>query len=747
MCVSDEKTHIDLGSRDVIMAIYFDENTQIFTLQTAHSTYQMKSDEYGFLLHLYYGARITGSTEYQLTYYDRGFSGNPNDLGENRTYSMDALPQEYPCYGNGDFRSFCFNMVDEEGVFGCDLRVTGHRITKGKYGLPKLPAVYAGEQEADTLEIQLTDARTGVEVTLYYGVLEAVDVITRAVKVHNGGDRQISITKVYSGCLDFLSGEFDILHFHGRHGMERNLERTPVIVGNQSFSSRRGTSSHQHNPFVILADKNTTEEFGACYGMSLLFSGNFHFEVEKDQFHQTRAAMGIMDEMFSYELKSGEDFYSPEVAFSYGNGLNELSYNFHRMIRDHVCRGKWKNAPRPILINNWEATYFDFNGEKIVQIAKQAAELGVDMLVLDDGWFGKRDTDFSGLGDWKVNERKLGGPLSEFVQQINDLGLKFGLWIEPEMVSEDSELYRTHPDWAFAIPGRKPIRGRSQLVLDFSRKEVVEEVFNQISAVIDSTNISYIKMDMNRSITDVYTATKHMQNQGSILYGYVLGVYEFIERLLEKYPDMLIEGCSGGGGRFDAGMLYYTPQIWCSDNTDAIERIRIQYGTSFGYPISAVGSHVSAVPNHQTGRITSIETRGVVAMAGSFGYELDLNLITDEEKEIVKKQIADCRKYWNLTHEGRYYRLTNPMTDQEMAAWEFVAEDKSEALVSIVLLGTHCNAPINYVHIQGLEEDAIYVEEESQREYSGSVLLHAGLPLPMQTGEYQSWQLHFKRVS
>jgi alpha-galactosidase len=728
------------------MAIYYEEDTQIFTLETAHTTYQMKADDHNFLLHLYYGTKITGDTDYQLTFYDRGFSGNPNDLGENRTYSMDALPQEYPCYGNGDFRSYCFNIVDEKGIYGCDLRVTGHKITTGKYGLPKLPAVYATEKEAKTLEIQMKDERTGVEVVLYYGVLSDLDVITRAVKVKNCGTSPISITKAYSGNLDFLWGDFDILHFHGRHGMERNLERTPVITGNQSFSSRRGTSSHQHNPFIILADREANEDHGACYGMSLLYSGNFHCEVERDQYHQTRAAMGIMDEMFSYTLASGEEFYTPEIAFSYGNGLTELSYNFHRLIRNHVCRGTWKKGSRPILINNWEATYFDFNGEKIVQIAKQAAELGVDMLVLDDGWFGKRDTDFSGLGDWEVNEKKLGGPLSGVVQQINDLGLKFGLWIEPEMVSEDSELYRTHPDWAFSIPGRKPIRGRHQLVLDFSRKEVVEHIFNQISAVIDSTNVSYIKMDMNRSITDVYTATENQQNQGRILYEYVLGVYDFLDRMIQKYPDMLIEGCSGGGGRFDAGMLYYTPQIWCSDNTDAIERIRIQYGTSFGYPISAVGAHVSAVPNHQTGRITSIETRGVVAMAGTFGYELDLNLITDEEKEIVKKQIADCRKYWNLTHEGRYYRLTNPMTNAEMAAWEFVAEDQSEALVSVVLLGTHFNAPINYVHIKGLKPEAIYREEASGQEYSGSILMHAGLPLPMKTGEYQSWQLYFKEV-
>jgi alpha-galactosidase len=728
------------------MGVTYQENNKIFTLETAHSTYQMKVDAYGFLLHLYYGAKVSGNMEYLLTYYDRGFSGNPSDAGEDRTYSMDALPQEYPCHGNGDFRTTAFQLKDDRGIFGCDLRFRDYRIREGKYSLPALPAVYAGGQEAVTLELTLQDERTGVEVLLSYGVLEELDVITRAVRVTNRGNAPVTLTKVYSGALDFLGGDYDILHFVGRHGMERNLERTPVITGNQSFGSRRGASSHQHNPFVILASQETTEDAGDCYGLSLLYSGNFRCEVERDQYRQTRIAMGIMDEMFEYPLKPGETFYAPEIAFSYADGLSSLSYNFHRLIRDHVCRGPYRNAPRPILINNWEATYFDFTGEKIIQIAKQASELGVEMLVLDDGWFGKRDSDTSGLGDWFVNEEKLGGTLAHVVEEVNALGMKFGLWIEPEMISEDSKLYRQHPDWAFAIPGRNPVRGRQQLVLDFSRKEIVTDIFEKIASVIASANIAYIKMDMNRSITDVYTATEGMQNQGKILYEYVLGVYDFLERLLTRFPDLLIEGCSGGGGRFDAGMLYYTPQIWCSDNTDAIERIRIQHGTSFGYPISAVGSHVSAVPNHQTGRMTDIRTRGVVAMAGTFGYELDLNLITEEEKEIVRHQIADCKKYWNLIHEGRYYRLTDPSIHQEVAAWEFVDEAKEEMLLSMVTLDTHCNAPVCYVRCRGLEKEAVYREEASGAEYAGAALMYAGIPVPAMQGEYQALQLHFRRV-
>lgn len=729
------------------MAAIYDKERKLITLHTADTTYQIGIGIYGHLYHLYYGKRAKGDFHYLLTRYDRGFSGNPYEAGNDRTISMDSLPQEYPCYGNGDFRSPCFEMKDALGVYGCDLRFAGCTITRGKYSLPKLPAVYGEKEEAQTVEILLRDENAGVEVTLYYGVFEQLNVITRAVKVRNTRNAVITLTKVYSGGMDFLTGDFEILHFHGRHGMERNLERVPVIVGNQSFGSRRGTSSHQHNPFLILAERGATEDFGMCYGMSLLYSGSFHCEVEKDQYQQTRIAMGIQDEMFEYPLEPGETFYAPEIALSCAEGLTALSHQYHKLIREHVCRGDYQHAPRPILINNWEATYFDFNGEKIIQIAKQAAELGVEMLVLDDGWFGRRDDDCSGLGDWFVNEKKMGGTLSEVVEKINGLGMKFGLWIEPEMVSEDSDLYRAHPDWAFTIPGRKPVRGRYQLVLDFSRKEVVDYVFTQISSVIASANIEYIKMDMNRSITDIYTASAKEQNQGKILYEYTLGVYDFLSRLIEKFPHLLIEGCSGGGGRFDAGMLYYTPQIWCSDNTDAIERLFIQYGTSFGYPISAVGSHVSAVPNHQTGRITDINTRGVVAMAGSFGYELDLNLISGEEKEQVKQQIRDCRRFWELTHEGLYYRLSNPMEFRELAAWEFVSEEQDEALLSVVTMDTHCNAPVNYVKLKGLEEQAVYREENSGEVYTGAALMYAGLPVPAMMGEYQAVQLHFIRTA
>ncbi len=714
------------------------------TLQTKHTTYQMGIAEHGFLLHLYYGPKAEGDMSYLLTAYDRGFSGNPYDAGNDRTFSMDTFPLEYPCYGNGDYRSPAFNVKNEQGVYGADLRYKTHSVTKGKYSIPGLPAVYAdGASDAYTVNVVLEDALLGIEVTLRYGVLPELDVITRSAVIKNTGNHLLYLTKVYSAALDFLNGNFDILHFHGRHAMERMEERVPVIFGNQSFGSRRGTSSHQQNPFFILADTETTEDCGSCYGMSMLYSGNFKFEVEKDQIGQTRMEMGLLDEMFEYPLEQGKEFYTPEVAMAYSqNGLTSLSHLYHKLIRYHVCRGKYKTSRRPILINNWEATYMNFNGDKIVDIAKQAAELGVEMLVLDDGWFGNRNSDNSGLGDWVVNEEKMGGPLSEIADKINQMGMKFGLWIEPEMVNEDSHLYRTHPDWAFTIPGRRPVRGRNQLVLDFSRKEVVDYIFDSVSKVIDSANIAYIKMDMNRSICDVYTAVEQKQNYGKIMYEYVLGVYDFLERLIQRYPDLLIEGCSGGGGRFDAGMLYYTPQIWCSDDTDAIERIQIQHGTSFGYPVSAVGSHVSAVPNHQTGRVTSITTRSVVAMAGSFGYELDLNLLSEEEKEEVKQQIEDYKKYWNLIHNGTYYRLHNPLTNHELAAWEFTSEDKNECLLNIVTLTTHANAPVNYVKCKGLHPDKMYRNEKDNQIYNGNALMHAGLPIAIEPGEYRGIQIH-----
>ena len=720
------------------MAITFNETTRIFTLTTAHTTYQMQADAQGYLLHLYYGARTAGEMDYLLNYGDRGFSGNPNSAGNDRTYSLDALPQEYPSLGTGDFRNYALNIENADGSQCCNPVYITHEIEAGKYTLKGLPFVRAEENEAETLKIILEDPVTKVELHLLYGVLEKEDIITRSVIIKNAGKAPVTVKKAQSACLDFLHGDYDLIKFHGRHAMERNMERMPVSHESIRIGSRRGTSSHQYNPGVILAGKNTNEDSGSCYGMLFVYSGNFLVEAEKDQYDQTRIQMGLTDELFAYPLEAGAEITAPEVILSYTNkGLSRLSQQYHHCIMNHICQGKYVHANRPVLINSWEAAYFDFTGDTIVELAKEAKALGIDMVVMDDGWFGKRNDDNSSLGDWYVNEEKLGGTLTKLIERVNQEGVKFGIWIEPEMVSEDSDLYREHPDWAITIPGRKPVRSRNQLVLDFSRKEVRDEIFKRICAVLDQGNVEYIKWDMNRSLADIYAS--------NVTYDYVLGVYDFLEKLTNRYPDILIEGCSGGGGRFDAGMLYYTPQIWCSDNTDAINRTRIQYGTSFFYPVAAMGSHVSAVPNHQTGRVTSMHTRGVAAMSGTFGYELNPALLNAKEKAEIRAQLAQYREYQELIREGDYYRLSNPFQDN-FAAWMVVSDDRSKALVSVIRLTAEANPPAAYVTLKGMEEDAFYREKTTGKVYPGAALMEAGILLPAAVSEYEACQIELERV-
>ena len=717
-------------------------NNQIFSLHTKHSTYQMKVDR-DFLIHTYYGPYVGDSDmSYLARCIDRGFSGNPDGITD-KGYSLDTQLLEYPSYGTGDFRNDCLRVAYADGSQVTDLKYVSHEIKEGKYGLEGLPAMYQGDENVQTLEVVLQDVYKNLEVILYYGVFENLDVITRACKIVNKGEDKVNLLRAYSMCLDFNNKDMDFVHFYGRHAMERIMERTPLHHGLQSVGSRRGFSSHQHNPFVILCSHNAGEDHGNCYGASFVYSGNFAAEAEVTQADCTRMTMGIHDAQFNFELQPQESFTAPEVMLSFSSeGLGKLSQNYHKAIRYHICRGKYKTARRPILINNWEATYFNFNTEKLLDIAREAKKLGVEMLVMDDGWFGKREDAVRGLGDWFVNEKKLGGKLKELVDGVNEIGLKFGIWFEPEMISEDSDLYRAHPDWALQIPGRAPTRGRQQLVLDFSREDVRTCIFDQMCAILESSNIEYVKWDANRHLTDVWSALLPAERQGEVFHRFILGLYDFLEKITQRFPNVLFEGCSGGGGRFDAGMMYYHPQIWCSDDTDAVERLEIQYGTSFAYPVSTMGAHVSVCPNHQTGRSVSMKTRGVVAMAGTFGYELDITKLSEEDKQTVKEQIEEFKKYYDLIQNGDYYRLTDDGRKSPFVAWEFVSADKKEALLNVVVLRTKANPIFHTVYARGLEADRLYQIDGSQEKFSGAVLMNGGYPIPVMGDDYQAVQIH-----
>ena len=577
-----------------------------------------------------------------------------------------------------------------------------------------------------------------------YTVFEEEDVIVRSAKIVNRSEKTISLEKAVSACVDFPYGRYDLIHFHGRHCMERQAERIPLPNGIASFGSRRGISSHHSNPFVILCDTDCTENAGNCYGFMLMYSGNHLEEAERDQTGSTRIVTGIHPDHFSWVLNPGDSFQTPEAILSFStSGLNGLSGQYHRLLRQHVIPAKYQHTKRPVLINSWEAAYFDFNAEKILRFARSAKELGVEMLVLDDGWFGHRNDDKSSLGDWTVNEEKLGCSLRTLSEQIHALGMQFGLWFEPEMISEDSELYRAHPDWALKDPDRKPTVGRNQLVLDMSRPEIVDYLTEAMSAVLDHARIEYIKWDFNRSVANFYSAGLPACRQGELAHRFLLGTYRLLDRLLKRFPDLMIEGCSGGGGRFDAGMLFYCPQIWCSDDTDAIERLEIQRGTSYGYPVSAMGSHVSAAPNHQTGRAVPLYTRGIVAQSGTFGYELNPEDLSDAEKKEIRDQITACHQYSDLIARGRYYRLNELDSPDDFSAWMFVSEDQSEALVSLVMTHIRANGPFPFIKLCGLSAEKTYRLEGTDQVYSGAALLRGGYSFALPFGDYAAMQLHF----
>lgn len=728
------------------MSIAIDEATLTFTLNTRSATYQMEVAPHGYLLHLYYGTRSEGRMDYLITYADRsGMCATPHDVHD-RTWSLDWLPQEFPFDGAGDMRSPLIRVRDARGIYGCDLRYVRHEVREGKYALPGMPAVYdeGPADGAQTLSVTLADPRIGLEVELLYGVIPELDVICRAAVVRNTGSEPFTVDRLQTACLDFTHGNFDVITFSGRHAMERRLDRHYADHGSFRVGSRRGMSSGQYNPFMILCDRNATETSGRAWSMSFVWSGGFDAEVERSQYAETRMQMGLADDRFSYPLAPGEELIAPEVIMTYSaTGLGTLSQNLHRCIRTRVVRGEWRDRPRPILLNSWEAYYFDFTGDKLVELAEKAAELGIEMLVMDDGWFGARSDDFRALGDWYVNEEKLGGTLHELVERVNALGLKFGIWVEPEMVSEDSNLYRTHPDWALAIPGKDPVLGRDQLVLDFSRKEVRDNIYEQLCAVFDQANIDYVKWDCNRNIVDLYSATA--TDQGRVLYDYTRGLYDVLERLVQRYPHILFEGCSAGGCRFDAGMLYYTPQIWTSDNTDAVNRLAIQYGTSFGYPASTMGAHVSACPNEINWRTTPISARGTVAMAGGgFGYELDLLDLPERACEHIKQQIALYHKIEGVVREGSYFRLSGPA--DEACAWEFVSEDGSMAVMGMVLLLIEGYGAARYVTPRGLTPGAFYRELTTGAVFAADALMDSGFPLPVNAEPYMGRIYRFERL-
>ena len=717
--------------------ILYDQQAMTFTLHTQNTTYQMKVDGYQVLLHTYYGPRIRScDMSYLIEYADRGFSPNPGEAGNRREYSLDYLPQEYAGCGVGDFRLPALELELPSGSHTASLRFAGWEKRRGKYALAGLPAFHAAGEEAETLVLTLEDAAARVEVELYYGVFEEFDLITRAARVVNRGSGNVVLCRCASLCLDLPQAELDLITFHGRHTMERCPERTPLRHGVQAAVSTRGASSHQHNPFVVLCGRDANEDAGLCYGAMLLYSGNFEAAVERSQYE------GIHPHHFRWTLAPREDFTAPEAALVCSPcGLAQMSRQYHRAIVDHLRRDPWGRARKPVLVNNWEATYFGFTAEKLVEIGEEASGLGVELFVMDDGWFGVRDDDNSGLGDWQVNEKKLPGGLGALVPRMEQLGLSFGLWVEPEMVSEDSVLFQEHPDWALRVPGRDPARSRNQLVLDFSRREVRDHVYSQLKAVLSSAPVSYVKWDMNRSLTDVWSAALPPQRQGEVYHRFVLGVYDLLERIHQDFPQILVEGCCGGGGRFDGGMLYYTPQIWCSDNTDAIDRLRIQYGTSFCYPVCTMGSHVSVSPNEQNGRVTPLETRGVVAMSGAFGYEMDLGRCTEEEREIIRRQIETYKARYELLHFGDYYRLTDPFQPGPFTAWEQVSRDRREALVSVVTGPASAGNVFPPLRLKGLDP-ALQYRVNGGGLYGGDVLMNAGYLLPRFWGDYQSVQLY-----
>ncbi|MBQ7839348.1 MAG: alpha-galactosidase [Lachnospiraceae bacterium] len=724
------------------MSIAFDPQKRTFKLDTATSSYIIQVYEENYLLNLYYGPWIPESFIDGRQCRRPNASFSPTNPAVGGGFTPDAAPMEYGCNGTGDFRISALAVRNADGNSVTDIRYVGHKIYAGKPEIPGQPSTYVNhESEADTLEIYAEDAVTKVRVTLYYTVFSDCGVMTRRVRVENTSSYSCEIERVFSMCVDLPGMDYDLISLYGRHYKERNLERRPLAHGVQGIESKRGVSGHCQNPFVALAAHNVDEQHGIVYGFNLVYSGNFSALAECDFNGTTRLIMGINPVDFGWTLMPGDSFDSPEAVMVFTeDGLGEMSRIFHRFYNSNLIRGRWKTEKRPLLINSWEAAFFDFDTEKLVAFAKTAKELGIEMLVMDDGWFGKRNDDSSSLGDWFVNEKKLTGGLSALIEQVNQEGLKFGIWYEPEMISPDSDLFRAHPDWHVHVKGRTPMLGRSQYVLDVSREDVRDNIWKQMYKVLSENKIDYVKWDFNRNISDAGSAILPAKRQKEFFHRFILGTYDLMNRLVTTFPDILFENCSGGGGRFDPAMLYYSPQIWTSDNTDPIERLYIQFGTSMCYPASTMGAHVSANPR------TGYETKGNVAMWGTFGYELDPRNLTEHEIEIVKEQVKNYHKYYDLIHYGDLYRLISPFDNPYRAAWQMVSAEKDRFMVTLVTMRVESYANV-ILKLQGLDPKKQYRNEATGEIYSGTLLMKAGLILNgVAHGTGESCVLYFTEV-
>lgn len=714
------------------MSILFNEKTKEFHLQSSKVSYILKVLENNQLGHLYFGKHLNHQDDFTHLFHAIQKNNVCYISDTSGPLSLDLIKQEYPAYGTTDFREPAHQILQENGSRITNFEYVSHEIYKGKRGLEGLPATYVeSEDEATTLEITLYDQVIESELILSYTIFETYHALTRSAQFVNRGSANVNLLRALSASFDLNDSAYEMVQLSGSWARERHLKKRPLQAGLQSIASARGTSSAQQNPFIALKRPETTEHLGEVYGMSLVYSGNFLAQVEVDHYDVTRVMMGINPFDFNWLLEAGGSFQTPEVVMVYSDqGLNGMSQIYHRLYQNRLARGKWRDQERPVLINNWEGTYFDFNENKILAMATEAKRLGVELFVLDDGWFGGRNDDTTSLGDWFVNRDKLPNGIAHLANEIRNLGLDFGLWFEPEMVSPISQLYQEHPDWIIHVADRDRTQGRNQYVLDFSRKEVVDHIFQVMAAILKDASISYVKWDMNRYMTEIGSITLPPERQQELPHRYILGVYQLYERLIKAFPAILFESCSSGGCRFDPGMLYYAPQAWTSDNSDAVERLMIQYGTSMVYPISSMGAHVSAVPNHQVNRITSMDMRAAVAYFGMFGYELDVTTMSVADKEKISEQVHFYKVNRKLIQTGRFYRLLSPFEgDQNSASWMVVSEDKQEALVGYYQILSRPNPAGRRIRLTGLDADQRYKIDGIDGYFYGDQLLQAGIEI------------------